>query len=54
MFSSFLPRTMPGLSASMMKLLIPLYPASLSVYAKTKNQSACPAPVIHILLPLTT
>ena len=51
---SFLPKERPGVPASTIKPDIPLYPASGSVLANMKNQSALPAPVIHIFEPLMT
>ena len=40
MLSSFLPTVTPGWSAETMKPVMPLWPASLSVLARTKNHFA--------------
>jgi hypothetical protein len=51
---SFLPTATPFHPRSTTNPVMPLYPACGSVYATTKYQSATPALVIHILLPLST
>jgi hypothetical protein len=54
MLFSFLPMVMPLDFASTMKPLMPLWPPLGSVFARTKNHDACPAPVIHIFWPFIT